>query len=168
MSRKSAARAAAQAAEIKRSPLVFLGSAHVSCAGDGVPPSRTFPCTGDCTKVRRRAEHGDQHARRVRYQVPGPAPPTRRAPESLNSDAARPEPAHDRKPPHPSFPKAQTPFRGGVGSLRRARGADRDLSLAWRPPLRRCRGGGLSQSAYLIERALHAAPGFMKHVGIPA
>ncbi len=31
-----------------------------------------------------------------------------------------------------------------------------DLSLAWRPPLRRCRGGGAISSAYLIERALHA------------
>ncbi len=49
-----------------------LGSAHVSCAGGGVPPSRTFRdaslflefgAKGKFAAV----EHRGQHARRVRY-----------------------------------------------------------------------------------------------------
>ena len=52
------------------------GSAHVSCAGDGVSPSRTLRNAGAVRDAQILAkfvavEHGDQHARRVRYPEPG-------------------------------------------------------------------------------------------------
>ncbi len=134
MSRKSAARAAAQAAEIKRSPLVFLGSdtsrvlATVSHRRELFPApeiARKFSLARDHLGLRsvcpKRVRGGAPHPARNR----DPAPRRRRAQQQRDRDPARPKPALDRKPPHPSFPKAQTPFRGGVGSLRRARGADR-------------------------------------------
>ncbi len=46
---------------------VCLGSARVSRAGDGVPPSRTFLSNRSCPKKFVAVEHRDQHTRRVRY-----------------------------------------------------------------------------------------------------
>ena len=51
---------------------ICLGSAHVSCAGDGVPPSRTFSHAAILATFAWLgkfvgAKRVDQHARRMRY-----------------------------------------------------------------------------------------------------